>query len=102
MDIRCRKTDCKFNEGLTCCSKKILITNKNFCDMYEKGKEKIDISKQIFSENPPKIKDYQHIKNKNLTCKTDCLFNCSECCVANGITINEISNLAKCITYTKK
>ena len=102
MDIRCRKTDCKYNDFLTCTAPNITITNKIICDMYEKGKEKIDISKQIFSETPPEIKDYKHLRDMCLVCQTDCLFNREGNCIANGITINDIHNSAKCITYAKK
>lgn len=102
MDIRCRKTDCKYNEGLTCNVKALNIDNNNTCCCYEKGKEKIDISKQIFSETPPDIKDYRHLKDVNMHCKTTCLFNKDGRCVANGITINEINENAKCITFLKK
>ncbi len=102
MDIRCRKTDCKFNEGLTCLVDKLNINKNNTCDCFEKGKEKIDISKQIFSDTPPDIKDYRHLKDINMKCETKCLFNRSGKCIANGITINEIKDIAKCITYKKK
>lgn len=102
MDIRCRKTDCKFNEGLTCCIKALNIDNKNTCVCFERGKERIDISRQIFSDTPPDIKDYRHLKDINMHCKTECLFNKKGKCIANGITINEVKDIAKCITFMEK
>ncbi len=102
MDIRCRKTDCKYNEGLTCLVNELNISQKNECKEFVKGKEKIDISKQIFSDTPPEIKDYRSVKDMKLHCSTNCLFNKDGKCIANGITINDVKNTAKCITYAKK
>jgi hypothetical protein len=102
MDIRCRKTDCKYNEGLTCLVNELNINDKNNCKEYIKGKEKIDISKQIFSDTPPEIKDYRRVKDMNLHCSAECLFNRQGKCIANGITINDVQNQAKCITHIEE
>ena len=102
MDIRCRKTDCKYNEGLTCLVHELNISNKNTCKEFVKGKEKIDISKQIFSDTPPDIKDYRRVKDMDLHCSSECLFNREGKCIANGITINDVQNQAKCITHMEE
>jgi len=104
MDIRCRKTSCKFNKDLTCLANDITISKNLECLKYvlEKGKGTKDFSKLIFSENPPKIADYRHIKNMCLHCDAKCIFNNNCNCIANGITINSaVSNHPKCITFMK-
>lgn len=104
MDLRCRKTNCKYNKDLTCCAPKINISNKLVCLEYqnEKGKGIKDFSKLIFTENPPKIADYRHIKDMCLRCDANCIFNKNNRCLSNGITINAAtSNEPKCMTFLK-
>ena len=104
MDLRCRKTTCKYNKDLTCMAKNVDITQKLVCKTFEldKGKEKQDFSKLIFSENPPKIADYRHLRDMCLKCNAKCLFNNEGACLANGITINaSMQKEPKCMTYLK-
>lgn len=104
MDLRCRKTNCKFNKDLTCTAKSIEISAKLECKQYVRKVEKglKDFSKQIFTDNPFKVADYRHLKDMCLTCKANCLFNKEGHCLANGITVNETSSKdAKCITFLK-
>ena len=104
MDIRCRKTNCKYNKDLTCMSQKITINKKLECIEFKKeiGKGLKDFSKLIFSENPPKVADYRHIKDLCLTCQAKCIFNQHNHCIANGITVNAAcSPEPKCMTFMK-
>ena len=104
MDLRCRKTGCKYNKDLTCLANQIKISKKLECLKYEyvKGKEIKDFSKKIFSEKPPKIADYRHIKNICLICDAKCIFNKDNHCLSNGITINAaVSPEPKCMTFMK-
>ncbi len=101
MDLRCRKTGCKYNKNLTCTAKSIEIGKKLNCNTFEKVHEDVDFSAEIFSENPPKISDYRHLKDVCLTCKADCLFNRSGNCIANGITINSPKKSPICITFAR-
>ena len=104
MDLRCRKTNCKYNKDLTCHAQSINISNKLVCLEYqnEKGKGIKDFSKLIFSETPPKVADYRHIKNMCLRCDANCMFNKNNRCLSNGITINAAtSNEPKCMTFLK-
>ena len=104
MDLRCRKTGCKYNKDLTCMSEKVNISNKLVCTDYEneKGKEIKDFSSLIFSETPPKIADYRHLKDMNLSCQANCLFNKNGHCISNGITVNAaLSKEPKCMTFMK-
>lgn len=104
MDLRCRKTNCKYNKNLTCLAPNITISQKLECLEYqnEKGKGTKDFSKLIFSENPPKVTDYRHLKNMCLTCNAPCLFNKDGKCISNGITVNAaMQNEPKCMTFLK-
>ena len=104
MDLRCRKTGCKYNKELTCTAPSIRISKKLDCMEYEneRNKEIKDFSKLIFSDTPPKIADYRHLKNMCLHCEANCLFNNAGLCISNGITINAAtSNTPKCITFMK-
>lgn len=104
MDLRCRKTTCKYNDRLTCTAKSVEISSKRDCKRFEKekGKEEIDFSNAIFSDNPPKITDYRHMKDMCLTCQARCLFNHEGKCVSNGITVNgATTNEPKCMTFLK-
>lgn len=104
MDLRCRKTSCKYNLDLTCLAKEINISNKLVCEKFEKlrsAPEK-DFSSLIFDETPPKVADYRHLKDVNLTCRAKCLFNRNCHCISNGITINAATQKEpKCMTYMK-
>lgn len=104
MDLRCRKTGCKYNKDLTCLANKVDISIRQSCLSFEeeKGKEIEDFSKRIFSDNPPKVADYRHLKDVCLKCDAKCLFNRKDHCISNGITINAAtSKEPKCITYMK-
>lgn len=105
MDLRCRKTNCEFNKNLTCTAQKINISSELICKSYKKGddKELKDFSSKIFTDNPPKIENYRHIKDSNLVCNANCLFNRDGKCISNGITVNSsLSNKPECITYMIK
>ena len=102
MDIRCRKTDCEYNEMLTCRVKELKVSEKLECLSYKKHPDKArDISKEIF-ETTPQIASYRHNKDLCLECRADCLFNKSKNCIANGITVNDIKDCPICITFMKK
>ena len=103
MDIRCRKTNCRYNDRLTCRSKEICIDNKINCKTYsfQEGKG-IDISKKIFeTPDPPKVAPYRHNKKISLICNAKCLFNQNGKCIANGITLCDNNKSARCITNAK-
>lgn len=101
MDIRCRKTSCKHNNKLSCMADGILVDDKIICTKFVGVPNKhYDISKHIFEETP-KIANYRHNKKLSIKCNAKCLFNRSSICIANGITVNDITNKPKCITFSK-
>ena len=104
MDLRCRKTNCIYNNNLTCNAKTVKISDKTVCMDYklEKKKKNEDFSKMIFTKNTPKIADYKHLKDMCLKCDAKCLFNRNTQCIANGITVNPSqSDIPKCMTFMK-
>ena len=68
MDIRCRKTLCKFNEHYTCKAKGILIKKSCECEQYDKnsGKTVVDKTKRIFTDDPPKYAPQRDSKTINI------------------------------------
>lgn len=104
MDLRCRKTNCKHNKDLTCMAGHITISKKLECLDFKSEKDKgiKDFSKLIFSEHPPKVADYRHIKDMCLKCEANCIFNENGKCLSNGITVNAaLSSQPKCMTFMK-
>jgi hypothetical protein len=47
------------------------------------------------------VAEYRHNKKLTLRCKAHCLFNNQCKCIANGITVNPINEVPKCITFLK-
>ena len=104
MDLRCRKTTCKYNKDLTCKAKSIDISKERSCCTFQKDeqKQKQDFSQKIFSDQPPKVADYRHLGDMHLNCCALCLFNRDGHCISNGITVNSATTKEpKCITFMK-
>lgn len=102
MDIRCRKTTCKYNDHFTCKAKDIKISKKIVCTAFEKtSSTPDDVTKDIFSK-PPKYAPMRNSKTLNIYCDARCLFNNNGICSANGITVNDIKNCPLCVTFLEK
>ena len=101
MDIKCRKTGCRFNKGQTCMAKFVDINNQTMCKSFVCGGEDKDFSRLMF-ETAPEYANFRHIRDVNLKCtKQSCLFNKDCCCNANGITILNNNNVPCCGTFIK-
>ena len=102
MDIKCRKTNCTHNKGLTCQAKSITIGGDAECKAYEKDDNAHDFSKNMFEADTEHYENSRHIKDIKLTCnKESCLFNKDNNCTANGITVLDEKNATQCGTYLK-
>ena len=104
MDIRCRKTLCKYNDRFTCKAKDINVTNDVICSTFEKdeSKENVqDITKHFF-EQKPEFAPQRDSKTLDIKCKANCLFNHNGKCVSNGITLNAIKEKPYCVSFLKK
>lgn len=102
MDIRCRKTKCRYNDRYTCKAKGIIVDKKVLCSTFEKGdKPEVDTTKHLF-EITPEYAPQRDSKTLSILCHTDCLFNKNGKCVSNGITVNSIAEKPYCVSYLKK
>lgn len=104
MDIRCRKTGCKFNDRYTCKAKEILIKRSCECQKYErdKTKEVVDKTKWLFTNKTPEYAPQRDSATIVIDCTAHCLFNQDGKCVANGITLNDIKEKPLCVTFLKE
>lgn len=104
MDIRCRKTLCKFNNRYTCTAKEIVVKKNGECDKFEKDENKnvVDKTQKIFTDNPPEYAPQRDSLTIDIKCRACCLFNDCGQCEANGITLNDLQSKAICITFLKK
>lgn len=108
MDVRCRKTTCKYNKTHSCFAKGIEVTRDVRCGTYhidekreiEENNKTNDMSKTLFQEP---IKDSPHRSRKTLkiNCSADCLFNEEGVCQANGITVNDLGS-PYCMSFLKR
>lgn len=101
MDIKCRKTQCKFNENFVCRAEKINITPKCECDKFiMENKEEDDTTKKLLTKKI-RYSQFRSCNNLNICCNANCLFNNKHNCEANGITVNVINEKPLCITFLK-
>jgi hypothetical protein len=106
MDLKCRKTNCKFNDRYSCQAKGILVKDNLVCNTYNKRenlpeKQRQDVSRDMF-EVAPDIHPFRHNKEVDIRCKANCLFNDNGNCKANGITVQNTKTSAICMTNIDK
>lgn len=103
MDIRCRKTLCKYNDRHTCKARDILISKQDVCKSYEEktGKPIPDISRKMFKRTPD-FAPQRDTKKMKIACNNNCVLNHNGRCIANGITINDINSSPLCMTVVKR
>ena len=100
MDIRCRKTTCKFNDRYTCKAKGILIKTSCECKDYVKtDKPVVDKTQKMLTADTPQYAPQRDSATIKIDCKAKCLFNDNGKCVANGITLNDIKEKPLCVTF---
>lgn len=106
MDIKCRKTSCKFNNAYSCVAKGVDISRGVACSTFEPDmtKNAEDFSKNMFEADVENYSNSRHIKNVDLFCEAgECLFNHSGKCNANGITVlDEGEGKTACGTFIKE
>lgn len=100
MDLKCRKTTCKYNNHYSCTAKNIAIAGELECRSFEldANKRVKDTSRCMFEE-VPSYATYREKKNMRVACSAKCLFNEQGVCVANGLTINSVKDFPYCITH---
>ena len=99
MDIRCYKTGCRHNKGLSCMARFLGINTQTICESFIRAGEDKNIGKLMF-EAAPEFAKSRHIGTIKLRCQQhDCLFNHGGGCSANGITIISASDKPACATF---
>ena len=102
MDLKCKKMNCKFNEGCACMSRSILIARNCECSTFEMADnlddtQRQDISKDMF-EVAPELHPFRHNRDVSIECDAECLFNKNGKCKSNGISVMNGKNRGVCIT----
>jgi len=102
MDLKCKKMNCKYNNGCACMSRKIMVANNCECATYEKSdkidkNQKQDISRDMF-EVAPEIHPFRHNRDISIECSAECLFNKNGICKSNGISVMNGHKSGVCIT----
>ena len=102
MDLKCRKTTCKYNDHFSCQAKNIEVSSNLSCETFEKDPGKIvrDTSICMFEE-APKYAPHRAKKHMRVACSAKCLFNDQGTCTANGLTVNAIKECPCCMTFLK-
>lgn len=102
MDLKCRKTTCKYNDYYTCQARNIAVSSKPTCETFDNDdtKEPRDTSRCMFEEAPT-YAPHREKKSLRVACAAKCLFNEQGVCVANGLTINPLNETPYCMTYIK-
>ena len=102
MDLKCKKMNCKHNNGCACMSRGIKIEYNCECGTFEKNenlteKQRQDISRDMF-EVALDIHPFRHSRNMSIECSAECLFNKNGICKANGISVMNGRDSGVCIT----
>ena len=108
MEVKCKKTDCGYNNNTVCMADNITIGSFQGCMKYTaedvKGYlvNKKEVRKINRFETSEDMTEYIH-SDKNVNCNCmDCNFNCDKNCVCNGITLGKGENTGVCLSYIEK
>ena len=96
-DLKCKRKGCKYNKNCNCTAKNVEVKKDTSCKTYDPT-EKSEFSEDEKIGQPPIRKDI------TVDCHADCLFNQSNVCSANGITVQTCDNVTcpNCCTYQPK
>ena len=96
-DLKCGQKDCRHNHGYCCCAKCICVSQGTECTTYEKSQNDHKTEASAEFTKPDNSVD------TSVDCTAPCLFNRSNKCVANGITVSTAEGgSAECLTFIKK
>lgn len=103
MDLRCNKTNCKFNDRYACRAKDIHVSKSTECRTFEHDKQKDNLPKlsSTMFEQAPDIAPFRAKDKVGVLCHAPCLFNKDGVCTANGITVLD-NKEAICGTFIEK
>lgn len=99
-DLKCGQKNCKFNHGYSCCAKDIAVSSGTCCTTYQFAEGQ---SQNLNTESAAEFAKPDYSVDTAVSCNAPCLFNHSEKCIANGITVStDEDGLAECLTFIKK
>ena len=92
IDLKCKCTTCRFNNRSNCTANDILVASDTICSSYmETRSGDAEFSDEIVQ---PLVR-----KSTDVHCTAKCSFARNGVCVANGITVGNLSNNATCETF---
>ena len=93
-DLKCKRESCSYNQNCNCTAKNIDVSKNTECNTYNptKGNKK----------EQDKIPQTAMRNETNVKCHAECLFNCEENCIANGITVKSSDACPCCCTFMPK
>ena len=92
IDLKCKCTTCRFNTNSNCRANNINIDSQTTCNSYIETRSKdAEFADEI---SQPLVR-----KSTNVECFANCMFMREGSCIANGITIGNLTNNAKCETF---
>lgn len=98
-DLKCGLTDCRHNKGYSCVSREICVDHDTDCKTFSKNPKPRDVMFEAAGE----FTKPNYSVDTRVSCSADCVFNKSDICVANGITVmSDRDSGASCLTFMKK
>ncbi len=96
-DVKCKRSNCRFNKNLNCYAKEIKVKSDTECKTFEPSNE-AEVGEIEKVGQPPIRKDIE------VACDAKCLFNTAHTCSANGITVQteKSSSCPNCCTFLPK
>ena len=100
-DLRCSLDNCAHNRGFLCHARNILVTEDADCATYKPETERESDDNIMFEAGMEGFS--QHLDGPKIHCGAeDCLFNKSERCAANGISVLSEDKSPVCATFSNK
>ncbi|GHV00374.1 hypothetical protein FACS1894211_07560 [Clostridia bacterium] len=100
-DLRCSLDNCAHNKGYMCRARNILVTEEADCATYKPEFERESDDNIMFEAGMEGFS--QAIDGPKIHCSADaCVFNKSEKCVANGISVLSEAREPVCASFSLK
>ena len=100
-ELRCGRRDCNFNRGYECRAQSISVDEAADCNTYDPDGRPVKNDNVMYEAG---MDNYfaDKLPHTSVDCMAHkCLFNRSEKCIANGISVVSEAKEAKCSSYIK-
>ena len=96
-NVKCKRSNCIHNKNLNCTAKEIYVKKDTECNTFKPSNE-AEVGEIEKVGQPPIRKDIK------VDCNAKCIFNTSNICIANGITVqtSKKENCPTCQTFLQK